>query len=391
MKKTVEKEESFEPAITFLTIQDLRPGHRFTRPVFDDKKNLVILPGSILRQKDIERFTRWGLSRLHTRGKVILDRDSLNFERQSIKLAVKHQRLYRSSNTYDSCIRGFDKFYNDLLKGMKTDTSRIDYIINNLNNAVAESKTELIEILQQQQPDGGNPLVANSVNCAIISMIIGGSLKMPNHRIVQLATGALLHDIGWIMVPQDYLSMTGKLSEGQWELIKSHPYHSHSIILNQFKYPAEVAETALYHHEHWNGSGYPKKINSMKIPLAARIVAVADAYTAMLTKRAYRDEFVSYTSLKTVMGDVNRKFDPEIVKALLSELSLYPVGSYVLLNNNTVGYIVATNPNSTIRPKVKVLMDHQGNEVDDQEVVDLHKVSSLYIRDAINPKSFLKL
>ncbi|MBN1412847.1 MAG: HD-GYP domain-containing protein [Spirochaetales bacterium] len=389
MEKVRVKKVMEDSSVTYLSIEDLKPGYRFTRPVFDENKNLVILPGSIIRQKDIERYGRWGIKSLHTQGNAIMDKGNLLSEKQGIKNAIKHQRLYKSTNTYESCLRSFDKFYTDLLRALTVERSRIDYIVNSLYNTFIDSKTELIEILLQQDEEV-NPIVLNSVNCTIISIIIGSSLKLPSHKVVQLATGALLHDIGWVMMPQDYLVKKDRLTEEEWDFIKTHPIHSYSIILNQLKYHTDIAEIALYHHENWDGTGYPKKIKGLKIPVAARIVAVADAFTAMLTKRVYRNELLAYLSLKTIMGDVNRKYDPDIVKALLNEVSLYPVGSYVLLNNNTVGYVTDINTASPLRPKVKVIMDYHGNEAEEQEVVDLNKASTLFIRQAINPRNFLK-
>lgn len=98
---------------------------------------------------------------------------------------------------------------------------------------------------------------------------------------------ALLHDIGKIGVPDRVLNKPGKLTEEEFALIRNHPIYGAEIVKDISMIP-HVKEGVLYHHERYDGKGYPERLKGEEIPLVARIIAVADSYDAMSTNRIYR-------------------------------------------------------------------------------------------------------
>ncbi len=132
---------------------------------------------------------------------------------------------------------------------------------------------------------------------------------------------AAMHDTGKIGIPDSVLKKTGKLTSEEWEIMKQHPQIGYDILRkNTTPLFAMAAEIALYHHEKWDGSGYPYQLEKNEIPLSARIVSVSDVFDALTTVRPYKkawDTEKSIDEIKTLSG---KHFDPNVVRAFMMAL-----------------------------------------------------------------------
>ena len=143
--------------------------------------------------------------------------------------------------------------------------------------------------------------------------------------ISDLKLAAPMHDIGKVAIKDSILQKPGKLTEEEFEEIKSHTTKGEKIILNTFShlndssYFKTCREVVLYHHEKWNGKGYPYGLKGDEIPLSARIMAVSDVFDAVSMKRCYRDALPLETCFKIILDGKNTDFDPEIVDSFLSK------------------------------------------------------------------------
>ena len=135
---------------------------------------------------------------------------------------------------------------------------------------------------------------------------------------------ALLHDIGKIGIPDDILNKPGKLTDEEFEMIKTHPYRGFEI-LKKVTTQKELADGARYHHERFDGKGYPSRILGNKIPNVARIISVADAFDAMSSTRPYRKKMPMDAIVKEIKDCSGSQFDPQVVKAFLE---LYDEGAF---------------------------------------------------------------
>jgi len=129
--------------------------------------------------------------------------------------------------------------------------------------------------------------------------------------------GALLHDIGKIAIPDSILKKPGALSPTEWEKIKRHPSLGFGLI-KEIKLVKEVGNIIMYHHERYDGKGYPKQLKNKKIPSEARIFALADALDAITSHRPYREERTFSYAKKEIQKHSGTQFDPEVVEAFCS-------------------------------------------------------------------------
>lgn len=127
---------------------------------------------------------------------------------------------------------------------------------------------------------------------------------------------AAMHDVGKIGTPDYILQKPGKLTELEWEIMREHTING-TLILSSYPVPM-AKEIALSHHEWWNGSGYPFKLEGDMIPLPARIVMLSDVYDALRMKRTYKDEYTHEQTLATIRANSGTQFDPNLVQAFLA-------------------------------------------------------------------------
>ncbi|MDR3122969.1 MAG: HD-GYP domain-containing protein [Treponema sp.] len=235
-------------------------------------------------------------------------------------------------------------------------------------------------------------LAKNAVNTAILSAHIALEMKLPNHRIMQTITGALLHDVGMLRLPQELLKKADALSEEELRLIQTHTLHSYRIVHEELNYSSEMGTMVLQHHENWDGSGYPQGMAGEGIHFGARIVSVCDAFEAMVSEKPYRNSMLGYQAIKNLLADNSRRFAPDVLKALITIMGIYPIGSIVLLNNGVVARVVNARKDAPLRPRVAVLVDQSGKVIQQSqgERLDLLLEKSLYIVRAINPDELQK-
>lgn len=141
-----------------------------------------------------------------------------------------------------------------------------------------------------------------------------------NNTINDLITVGLLHDIGKIAIRDSILNKKGPLTDDEWKEIKRHPEISYRII-SSVNDMADLAELVLYHHERWDGNGYPKGIKGDSIPMLARIITVADSYDAMTSPRPYRGALSKEVAQAEILANSGKQFDPEIADVFLKMIN----------------------------------------------------------------------
>ena len=130
--------------------------------------------------------------------------------------------------------------------------------------------------------------------------------------------GALLHDVGKLIVPAEVLNKAGKLTEEEWALVRQHPAAGEQLLAD-VAFPWDVAPMVRSHHERWDGGGYPDGLVAEHIPLSARILCIADVYDALTTERSYKRAFSQLEAMEIMRREIGRQFDPQLF-ALFEEL-----------------------------------------------------------------------
>lgn len=157
----------------------------------------------------------------------------------------------------------------------------------------------------------------HSERVGLICAAIAEKMQLDRHVIDRIKVTGFLHDIGKIGIDEEILNKNGKLDSNEWELMKLHSAKGARILENTVEF-SEIADIVLSHHEHFNGSGYPKGLIGEEIPLLSRIIAVADAYDAMTNTRSYRKAMSPDEAMNELKKYAGSQFDPEIVSVFSS-------------------------------------------------------------------------
>lgn len=149
-----------------------------------------------------------------------------------------------------------------------------------------------------------------------LALQLGKDLNLTENELTELSLLSMLHDIGKVAIPEEILLRKDKLSKIEWELIKKHPKIGYSIV-RSVPHLAHIADSLLSHHERWDGSGYPQGLKSDEIPLASRILAIVDAYDAMISGRPYKNKMNIKEIIEEFKKCSGKQFDPHIVNKFL--------------------------------------------------------------------------
>jgi len=152
-----------------------------------------------------------------------------------------------------------------------------------------------------------------------ISQSIGRAMGLSEIEVGKLIVGSLLHDIGKIAIEESVINSSGDLTDQEWFEMKRHPEIGYRI-LSSSREMLELTECILYHHERWDGSGYPKGLKGENIPRNARIITLADSYDAMTGERLYRQPVSQEMVIKDIQRNAGIQFDPEIAKVFIEQV-----------------------------------------------------------------------
>ena len=150
------------------------------------------------------------------------------------------------------------------------------------------------------------------------SEALARALNLPEKDVERIKLGALLHDIGKIGIPENVLRKPSRLTDEEWEVMKQHPTIGAEKVLMPNESLHDLIPIVKYHHEHWDGSGYPEKLKGEDIPLAARIVAVADAYHALISDRPYRKGMSNEKACEILRVGAGIQWDKDLVREFIN-------------------------------------------------------------------------
>jgi HD-GYP domain-containing protein (c-di-GMP phosphodiesterase class II) len=402
-----------EKKIKDIPVSILKAGMIFTEPVYIDEDNLLVPPGVAIKQKDLTRLTGWGIEMVQTAGglaktpetiaaavakqehnvnnapppppssAVPAPEEDLNeFDAREI------QENRGSYQEYTLLIKRLDLVFSHAITGIALDAFIINELTSQLLSVIRDKRSQFVGFILGGKVNGYE-LAKSSVNSAILAAMIAQELKLPPHKVMKIITGALLHDIGMLRLPKEILAKRGGLSQEEVKLMHTHPLHTYRIVSKELNYPDEVGFVALQHHERWDGQGYPAGISGENIDIGARILSVADAFEAMVSKKPYRNSMVGYEAMKALMSDNQSRFDPDVLKAFITIMGIYPIGSLVVLNDAAVARVTEILPGAPLRPKVQILIDKFGQKQQNGELLNLLTDKTHFISRALNPNELV--
>ncbi|MEG0753751.1 MAG: HD-GYP domain-containing protein, partial [Angelakisella sp.] len=195
----------------------------------------------------------------------------------------------------------------------------------------------------------------HSMMVGLISVLIGVRLGLTEYRLNELAVCGLMHDLGKVDIPVNIINKPEKLNDDEYAIIRMHPESAVRRLRGNRACTPAVLQGIASHHEKYDGTGYPQGLSGERIPLYGRILALADVFDALTSKRSYRENWTPEQAIEYMMGLANIHFDFNLLNSFLSVIAAYPVGSIVRLSNGYTSVVIRNTPGMTLRPTVRVL------------------------------------
>lgn len=269
--------------------------------------------------------------------------------------------------------------FSSALSGSTIDLAPVIEITNKSVDAIFNSPDSLACMVNIREKD--EYLLEHSVAVSVYMILLARHLNIEKHVVEQLSVGAFLHDIGKIKIPDEILHKPAKLTDAEFEIMKTHANHSIDIIKSTPGIDPLSLEVAALHHEKLDGTGYPFQLKSEEITRFGRMISICDIFDALTASRVYKEGFPHPKAFAILrkMAKSNH-LDAGLVDQFIKCVGVFPVGSLVQLNSNKLAIIGARNESDPTKPVVRSFYSVTMNDFVDTEEVNLSKTEDFIVK-----------
>jgi putative nucleotidyltransferase with HDIG domain len=239
--------------------------------------------------------------------------------------------------------------------GMKLDLPQVEVVIDKMTETVLRNKHALISLSRIKNRDEYTYL--HSLSVAALCISFAHHLGMEGKQIKALGVGGLLHDIGKVSVPLDLLNKPGVLTEGEFEVIKTHVVQGERILGDSHGIDESSICVCQHHHERLDGTGYPRGLKADEISEFGQIGAIVDIYDALSSQRCYKRALPPTHALRKLFEWSGHYLNRSLVEQFVLHMGIYPIGTVVRLRSGFIGVVVEQGERSLLDPVVRALYD----------------------------------
>ncbi|HXE60492.1 MAG TPA: HD domain-containing phosphohydrolase [Gemmatimonadaceae bacterium] len=289
--------------------------------------------------------------------------------------ASQMQAKEAAKRTYAQSVSVTKDVINSVRMGKSPNIKKIKRVVQGIVDQILNEETSLIGLTTLRDYD--EYTFTHSVNVCIFSVALGRKVGLTRLQLYDLGVGALMHDVGKARVPLEILNKPGSLTEDEWRAVSAHPWMG---VLQLFQMrgqndiPYRAMIVAFEHHKKTDLTGYPRHVRPRELSIYSKVVAVSDSFDAATSRRAYQTVPLSPAAvLQEMRINPRRGMDQVLVKAFMSLVGHYPVGTMVVLDTFELALVHAANPSpdAIARPIVKIVSDERGNVLFPGAVADL--------------------
>lgn len=345
-----------------ISVDKITTGMRLSKPINLIDGRMLLSKGMPLKESYIDKLKNLGVYQVYIDDEISGD---LYIEDVISEETRFHARVQ------------VKKLMEDILSGGAIDLYPIGDTVNRIIDELIYNKNITVNLDDVRSVD--DYTFAHSVNVGVLSIITGINLGYNQTRIKELGIGALLHDIGKTKVPNEIIKKPGFLDYLEMEEMKRHTEYGHGIL----KFFPEIGYTSrfvvLAHHERCDGSGYPLGLKGEETHEFVKVVAVADVFDALTSDRIYRQRVGRQEAVDYITSMAGKLFDCDIVKAFISSVPVYPIGTIVELSTGQKAIVLDNNKDFPTRPKVRIIEDGKRSKEQKSDVIDLLKMNNIMV------------
>jgi cyclic di-GMP phosphodiesterase len=255
--------------------------------------------------------------------------------------------------------------------GGAVDGEKVRQAASDITESVVRNPDAATLLVQMQQKSGES--FSRAMHVSVTMSIFGRFLQLPRESIELLGLLGLLQDAGKLKLPSALLEKREPFTPEEEALYQTHVDHSVEILTKTAGLPNELPGLASLHHEHFDGSGYPRGLRGVAIALPGMIAGIVDAFDTLIAPPPQGKHMSPSNALSLIYKGRGTQFQPALVEQFIQCVGVYPVGSAVELNTGEVGIVIAQNALRRLQPRVMVVKDAKGFERRPYTMLDLAK------------------
>ncbi|TWI55865.1 HD-GYP domain-containing protein [Halalkalibacter nanhaiisediminis] len=342
----------------YTLIDNVQQGERLGKHIFASDGRILLQSGAQLTVGILSRLRHMGVQAIYIKDERVEDIEVEEVVSESVKR---------------STIATLKDSFHFVQSGKNIDFQSIQKSITSIIDEVLMNHQTLLSLTDIRTED--NELFIHSVNVCIISTILGVKVGLDRTKLQELATGALLHDIGKILP-----SEKGKEDDVE----NDHTWKGFNALRKNKEISTLSAHIALTHHEHIDGSGYPRQLKDEEIHYLSKVVAIANTYDRLISKGEDNRGLYPHEACEHLLALTNVQFSHPIMWRFLRAVAFYPTGSQVKLSTNETGIVVGQHTGLPQRPIIRVF-EMTGSDSGDYDVkhIDLAKETTVFIEKVL--------
>lgn len=353
--------------MAYITIKNLVPGMVVARDVYTYNDQLLIPANTVLTDSIIARLEFYSIPRVNIAEQVPTQKEPESYAAK----VVNSPGFKEFKKNFTKNVQTLQHSIQDVLE--KDIPLNEDLLLNQTTTLISPAATsiEVFDMLHNMR-QYDDSTYAHCINVSLICRVMAKWLHLNATDTDVLTICGLVHDIGKLNIPNEIIKKPNKLTDAEYDIIKTHTTRGYDILRIQ-AIDKRISKVALMHHERCDGSGYPNGLKSNQIDDFAKIVAIADVYEAMTASRVYRGPLCPFKVIEIFEKEGLQKYDPQFILTFLEHIVASYINNNVRLSDGRVGEVIMINQQHLSKPIVKV----------GDNYIDLSSQSSLYIEDII--------
>lgn len=337
-----------------VSVEVVQPGMMVAKTIYGEHSKVLLAQGVALTEQYIDRLKKLGIMSLYVTDETLgdIEVDETISEQTRVE-TVKFARETFSSVKINA----------------KMNVKKVNQMVERIIEEIMNRKNFVQCLVDIRAMN--DYTFAHSVNVTVLCLITGIGLGFAHDKLKQLAVGALFHDIGKLVLPEQLLMKEEALTDEEAAEVQKHAATGFEILRKIEGVNLLSAHVAYQHHERFDGTGYPRSLREIGINEYARIVAVADCYDNLTADRPGKPRHYPQQAVEYLIMNSGTYFDPEIVKDFVGNIAIFPVGTMVILNSGEKGVVVKAHKGFPTRPVVRIVKDRAGGPVNPPFDVDL--------------------